>query len=110
MPRIVVDLSDEEYEKFIAKAGNQTYREFVMNSLNIPFEVRKMGRPSEDDLKDMLVKKEAERVRKFYEWELREKIEADKPKVAEAVKKLGLDGVKGDLPALGIKRKYEDEG
>ena len=46
MGRIIIDLDPDEEDAFKRKARDKTYRETVLDALNIPYEPRKMGRPT----------------------------------------------------------------
>jgi len=60
---------------------------------------------SATDRFEKFLESKREDIREIYRQELRDKIASGKAEADEAARVLGLDGVKGDLPALGLKRK-----
>ena len=51
MGKKIIDLSDEEDKAFNAKLLGRTHREAVLDAMNIPYEKRRVGRPSLDEIK-----------------------------------------------------------
>ena len=115
MKKLTVELEDDEYLQSLEKKGSRTCREVYLSALGIECKDRVIGRPSSitmDALRDKIIKDGQERVRKFREWELNEKIAESTPKAEAAARALGLYGGKdGEMfPALGVSTRKKSKG
>ena len=98
MGRIVIDLDPDEEEAFRRKARDKTYREIVLDALNIPYEPRPLGRPTGGISFTSHVKNDSLKGLSFAE--LRKKLDAKAKATREAEGKqratAALDNMKND--------------